>query len=80
MPTVTYTDTEKLLLDKVHHLGEIPSHQLESLADSYNTDYIDELWVAIELGRCPSTDNRTYILHTYYSKPEFDYYGAERIK
>ena len=68
------------LLDKISYLEEVSIYELENLIDDYENEDISELWVAIELGRCPSTDERTYILHTYYSKPEFDYYGAEKIK
>jgi len=80
MAQIIYTKTEQMLLDRVFHLDEMPTYELERLAETYDSKDIEELWVAVELGRHSSTDERTYTLHTYYSKPEFDYYGAEQIK
>lgn len=74
---VSYTDTEQLLLDNISHMNEIDGWEIESLAK--DIDNGETRWVAVELGRCPSTDQRTYILHTYYNKPTHDYYGAEEI-
>jgi hypothetical protein len=77
MAEIKYTPTEELLLGYSSHMRELDTHEIEDLADSLDRGI--ELWVAIELGRCPSTDMRTYILHTYYQEPKFDYYGAELI-
>ena len=73
-----YTDAEQQLINEVSYMKEVPSHQLENAAESLESN--GSLWVAVELGRCPSTDRRTYILHTSIDKPRFDYYGAELIK
>ncbi len=75
---VEYTPTEQMLLDEVSFMDEISECELESLAD--DIDRNGSMWVAVELGRCPSTDRRTYILHTSNDKPQFDYYGAELYK
>ena len=77
MASIKYTPTEQALISYDSHMSEIPIHQLEALAESLDNG--ETIWVAIELGRCPSTDHRTYILHTSYDKPTFDYYGAEPI-
>jgi len=74
--TTNYTKTEEWLLAEISNMREIPAHQLEEIANSL--DKGNDIWIAIELGRCPSTDQRTYILHEYWSKPGIDYYGAER--
>jgi hypothetical protein len=74
--TVTYTEDEQWVLDNISHANELQNHEIEELA------YVIKqgVWVAVELGRCPSTDVRTYILHTSSQKPRFDYYGAEYFK
>jgi len=69
------TPTEVLLMDKISHLDEISDFEVESLADDIDRGL--DVYVAVELGRHPSTDERTYTLHVEYSKPEFDYYGFE---
>lgn len=77
MATIEYTPTEKALMSHVSHLNEVDTYELESLAKTM--DEGSTRWIAVELGRCPSTDVRTYILHTYYNKPTHDYYGVEEI-
>ena len=77
MASIKYTPTEQALISYNSYMSEISIHELESLAESLDNG--ETVWVAIELGRCPSTDHRTYILHTSYDKPTFDYYGAEPI-
>lgn len=74
---VIYSETEKRLLEYEPYLAEVPSYELVRLGEVLDSG--EEIWMAIELGRCPSTDNRTYILHTSRHKPEFDYYGMEKI-
>ena len=77
MASIKYTPTEQALINYMSNMVEIPTNELESLAESLDNG--NTVWVTIELGRCPSTDRRTYILHTSYDKPTFDYYGAEPI-
>ena len=77
MATITYTETEQLLIEYNYDFTEIPTYELEELARTIDAG--KDVWVAIELGRCPSTDIRTYILHTYQSKPELNYYCAEKL-
>jgi len=74
---IEYTPVEKALLEHFPDLQNIDNFDIERLANEIEN--VEDIWVAVELGRCPSTDVRTYILHTYYNKPEFDYYGAELI-
>ena len=64
-------------MQKVFHAQDLDSETLSSAAQSISEG--NTIWLAVELGRCPSTDRRTYILHLYYDKPEFDYYGSEII-
>jgi len=75
---IQYTKTEQFLLDEVSYMNEISARELEELAE--NLEHNKSLYIAIELGRCPSTDERTYILHSSSQKPRFDYYGAELVK
>lgn len=75
---VSYTLTEKFLLDKISYMDEISDYELENLAKELERN--GSLYIAIELGRCPSTDVRTYILHYDYTKPRFDYYGYEYVE
>ena len=72
-----YDRTLNLLMQKVFHAQDLDSETLSSAAQSISEG--NTIWLAVELGRCPSTDRRTYILHLYYDKPEFDYYGSEMI-
>jgi len=72
---IIYTPTEVLLMDKIPDLDEISDFEVESLANDIDKGL--DVYVAVELGRHPSTDERTYTLHVKYSKPEFDYYGFE---
>lgn len=73
-----YTKTEQQILDLSPNMAEIPDYQIEDFAEAL--EYSKKMWYAIELGRCPSTDKRTYILHTWIGKPNIDYYGAEKVK
>ena len=68
---ITYTETEKLLKANISHIGEVADRELEDLADTIDRGLT--VWVNVELGRCPTTDKRTYILCVYYSKPKYDY-------
>ena len=72
---IIYTPTEVLLMDKIPYLDEISDFEIESLANDIDRGL--DVYAAIELGRHPSTDERTYTLHVQYSKPTFDYYGFE---
>ena len=80
MATISYTKTEQALINKEQYLKEIPTYELERFAEDIDRlEEDDFMYYAIELGRCPSTDCRTYILHTWSEFPRFDYYGAEKI-
>ena len=80
MATISYTKTEQALINKEQYLKEIPTYELERFAEDIDRlEEDDFMYYAIELGRCPSTDCRTYILHTWNEFPRFDYYGAEKI-
>jgi len=72
---ITYSKTEQLLLDKIPNMREVSPMELESLASDIDSGR--DIWVSMELGRHPTTDNRTYTLHMEYSEPNFDYWGAE---
>lgn len=73
-----YTKTEQQILDLSSHMYEIPDQEIEDFAESL--EYCKKMWYAIELGRHPSTDMRTYTLHTWIGKPNPDYYGAKKVK
>jgi len=75
---ITYTKTEQQILNLEPNMAEIPNWQIEDFAESL--EHCKKMWYAIELGRCPSTDKRTYILHTWIGKPQIDYYGACKVK
>lgn len=77
MASINYTKTEQALLSYLSNAEEIPLQKIEMLAERLESG--DTVWVAVELGRHPSTDRRTYTLHVYEDKPEFDYYGAEKL-
>lgn len=76
--TKTYTKAEKFALDLESNMIEVNDWDLEDFAESLERNKV--MWYAIELGRCPSTDKRTYILHTWFNKPEHDYHGATKVK
>lgn len=77
MACINYNKTEQALLSYLSNAEEIALQDIEILAQRLEDG--DTVWVAVELGRHPSTDMRTYTLHVYEDKPKFDYYGAEKL-
>lgn len=73
-----YTKTEQQILNLESSMREISDYEIENFADSLERNKV--MWYAVELGRHPTTDVRTYTLHTWINKPKFDYYGATKVK
>lgn len=65
--TITYTKTEKLLLNYVDNMKYISSQAIEDIASQL--DQGKTIWIVITLINSSNTDKQNYNMQYYYNKP-----------